>query len=106
MTDTGKRFVGPLELSNVAATVLTVPGGAIDTVLDIEAVATDGLSHTFTLSIGADAVGTRYYDSIPVTPGLPFHGTVFLPLDAAEILQAFADTATGVTLTISGVETT
>ena len=106
MADTAKRLFGPLALPNSAATQYTVPALTTTAVRNIHVVTTDGASHQFTLSIGADAAGTRYYATQTVYPDVPFDWNGFLVLSAAEVLQAYADSATGCTMTVSGVEIT
>lgn len=106
MADTAKRLFGPAVLSAAAATTYTVPGATTTAVRNIHVVVTDGSAHTFYFSIGADAVGTRLYSAQPIFPDIPFDWNGFIVLAAAEIIQAYADAATGVTMECSGVEIT
>jgi hypothetical protein len=61
---------------------------------------------TFTLSIGADAAGTRIYDAYSVAAGANLDIWVYEPLAAGEILAANAGTATALVVTLSGDELT
>lgn len=102
MTTTPKRLFGPAALTTSAATKYTSPAAGAQ----IKRIRVDnpggGVTRTFTLSIGADAVGTRLYDAISVPPGgIDIYGP--FTLGNAEIVQAFADN-TAVVLTIDGAE--
>ena len=105
MADTAKRLFGPLALPNSATTQYTTPGATTTIVRNIHVTVTDGANHTFYLSVGSDAAGTRYYNQT-IYPNAPFDWNGFLVLAATEVIQAYADSATGVTMTVSGVETT
>lgn len=106
MADTALRLSGPALLTGAAATQYTVPALTTTIVRNLHVFNNDVLAVTFTLSIGADAAGTRLYDamSIPSKSALEWNG--FLALAAAEIVQAFASSASKLNLTISGVEVT
>ena len=106
MADTPKRLFGPAVLSAAAATKYTVPGATTTVIRHIHVLVTDGAAHTFTMSIGADAVGTRLYSAQPLSPDLPFDWNGFIVAAAAEIIQAYADAASGVTIEVDGVEIT
>ena len=67
-----KRLAGPAQVSNAAATKYTAPAaGAI--VRHVRVSNPSGSPVTFTLSVGADAAGTRLFDafSVPVELQLP-----------------------------------
>lgn len=104
MADSAERLYGPAALTNTAATVYTVGAGVASILRFVILTNTTSSDHTATVSVGADAAGTRIVDTIPV----PAHSVVtidfFLPLDAGETIQAFADANTSVNLTLSGVE--
>lgn len=104
MADTSKRLTGPTSLGNSAATVYTCPGTTTAQVVDIHVANTTGSDATLTLSVGADAAGTRLYSAQTV----PAHGSIqrtgLVVLAATEIIQAYSGTASALTLTISGVE--
>jgi hypothetical protein len=103
-TTTSKRLAGPAALTTSAATKYTCPAA---TVAVIRRIRVDnpggGSTHAFTLSIGADAVGTRLYDALSVPAGgVDIYGP--FSLAAGEIIQAFADN-TALVLEIDGTET-
>lgn len=104
MADLAKRLAGPTQLTASAATVYTTPGSTTTIVRNIHVVNVDTVPRTFTLSVGADASGTRLYSAFMLSPGQTMVWTGFLVLAAAEVLQAYASAATAVNLTISGVE--
>ena len=58
----------------------------------------------FTLSIGANAAGTRLFDAFPIPAGTVYERHVYWVLTAAEIIQALAGTNNVITLTLSGDE--
>ena len=103
MARTPKRMAGPAQLSGSAATKYTSPAtGAI--VREIHVSNPSGSAVTFTLSVGTDAAGVRLYDalSIPANSVRTFYH--YIVLGNAEIIQAFAGTASTLTLTIDGDE--
>lgn len=106
MAKTAKRLFGPAQLTNAAATKYTVPANTKTIIREIW-VQNPGASINLTMSIGADAAGTRIFDAYPVPAQsvmpLPFHYKI---LDAAEIIQAFASVASQLVLTINGDELT
>lgn len=104
-TDTAKRLAGPAALSATAATIYTVPGSTTAILRSIHVANTTGTVARFTLSIGTDAAGKRLWSNvaIPAYDALDWSG--FQVMAATEIVQAFSDTASALTITISGVET-
>jgi hypothetical protein len=104
MADNLKRLSGPAALSTSAATVYTVPALTQAVIREIRVCNEGALAATFTLSLGTDGAGKRlyYHLSIPVSGSLL--STEQTVLAAGEILQAYSDTASSLTLTISGVE--
>ena len=101
-----KRLAGPALVSNSAATKYTVPGSTTAVVRYIHVSNPSGSAVTFTLSIGADATGTRLYNAHSIPANSLFERHVYLVLAAAEIIQAFAGTNNQLTLTIAGDEIT
>jgi hypothetical protein len=106
MADNLKRLSGPLLLTGSAATVYTTPALTTATVRTVHVCNETGTAATFTLSLGADGAGKRLFMAITV----PANGVLVLGtnviLAAAEILQAYSGTASALTVTISGVEST
>jgi hypothetical protein len=106
MADTLKRLSGPASLTNSAATVYTVPGATVAVIRDINVANTTGSAATFTLSIGADAAGTRLFSAVSVPANSTLQRTGSVVLAAGETLQAYSGTNAALTLTVSGVEST
>ncbi len=100
-----KRLSGPAQLANAAATVYTVPANRRAIVRHIRLVNPPGAGQeTVTISIGADAAGTRIADALPLADGE--HKDIFCyhVLEAAQVIQAFASTAATVVMTMNGDE--
>lgn len=108
MARTPKRLFGPAQLTNAAATKYTCPAGTKAIIRHIH-VENPGAGVTLTMSIGADAAGTRIYDALPIPAGsqglVPYPFVNFV-LEAAEILQAFASVTLQLVVTIDGDELT
>lgn len=105
MADTLKRLAGPSALGTTAATIYTTPASTTTSLRNIHVVNTSAGSLTLTMSVGTDAAGTRIYDAltIPTKSALAWDGLIVLA--ATEVIQAFGSAA-GLTITLSGVETT
>lgn len=112
MARTPKRLFGPAQLTNAAATKYTVPSATKTIVRHIHVQNPDAAAHSYTISIGSDAAGTRIYDSfqIPaagtgVTDSTRDHFPYYV-LETTEIIQAFADVSAKLVMTIDGDELT
>lgn len=106
MGDLQKRLSGPAALTTSAATQYTVPGSTSTILRSIHVANTSAsVVSTLTLSIGADAAGTRLFAAFPIPGSGVLDWSGFIVLNAADIIQALASVAT-LTLTISGVEVT
>lgn len=103
-TTVSKRFFGPAQLTNAAATKYTCPALTVAVIRRMRVSNPTGGAVTFTLSIGADAAGTRLYDgvSIPAGGALDIWGP--FSLAATEIVQSFAGANTSLVLEIDGTE--
>lgn len=102
MTTTYDRLYGPANLGTSPATLLTVPPNTTMVIDRIRISNPDSVARTFTLSIGADATGTRLYSGRSVPPngeGLDIWGP--FTLEESEVVQASASNAILV-ITISG----
>lgn len=106
MADTATRLIGPVQLGTSPATVYTVPALTTAILRHLRVANTGGATATFTLSIGADAAGTRLYSATPIPGGSVLDWAGFEVLAAGEHLEAYSDTATTLTLTSSGVTIT
>ncbi len=107
MATINKRLFGPAQLTNAAATKYTAPGsGGSAQIKRMRVSNPTGGAVTFTLSIGADAAGTRLYDavSVPAGSGLDIYGP--FNLAASEIVQSLAGSNSALVLEIDGTETT
>lgn len=99
-----KRLSGPSLVSNSAATKYTVPASTKTLLRHIHVSNPTGADVDFTMSIGADAAGTRIFDAYTIVGGSVLDLWVYIPLLATEIVQAFASTNNELTLTLSGDE--
>lgn len=112
MARTPKRIVGPALVATGPTTVYTVPALTKTVLRYIHLQNPSASPVTFTLSIGADAAGTRLYQtySIPAAAAGVTDSVrqIFLyeVMDAAEILTVSAGTNNILTITASADEIT
>jgi hypothetical protein len=107
MADTARRLVGPVQLAAAAATLYTAPAATTALMRYLRVVNTTTGDRTFTLSLGADAAGTRIFHAVTVpASGGAAEWTGLIVIGAGEILQGFASTAASLTIIVSGVEVT
>lgn len=104
MADSAKRLAGPQQLTAAAATVYTVPAATQTIVRNVHVSNSTSAPVTFTMSIGTDAAGTRWWQPTTISANGNLVWTGFQVLNAAEVLQAYGSTASALNLTISGVE--
>lgn len=107
MADTLARLVGPKTLETSTTAQYNSTGKTVS-VLSIHLSNPTASDINFTMSIGADAAGTRLYDAFPI----PARSVLDLPCfavlvtgDGANAICAHAS-ASGLVATISGVEVT
>ena len=100
-----KIGTGPAALSNAAATIYTAPtagtylaGPAV--VRKIHFFNADVVARTVTVSIGADAAGTRILSGYSIPAASPYDLWGPFTLEATEIVQAYASVVTVVTYEI------
>ena len=112
MARTPKRIVGPALIATGPTTVYTVPASTKTIIRHIHIQNPSASPVTYSLSIGADAAGTRLFQtfSIPaaaagVTDSVRDHFW-YQVMDAAEILTVSAGTNNVITITVSGDEIT
>jgi len=112
MPRTPRRIYGPALVATGPATVYTVPAVTKTILRQIHLQNPSGAPVTFTLSIGADAAGTRLWSSysIPaaaagVTDSVRDIG-LYIPMEAAEVIQIAAGTNNILTIVISADECT
>ncbi len=106
MATTSKRLFGPALLTNAAATKYTCPASTVAVIRRMRVSNPSGGSVNFTLSIGADAAGTRLYDAVPIPAASYLDIWGPFTLAATEIIQAFGSTTSVLVLEIDGTETT
>lgn len=97
------QFYGPATLTAAAATLFTSPAaGSKNIIRHIHFSNSDSSARTVTISIGADAVGTRiiHAKSIPANDTLDVYGIWEVPASTA--VQGLASVTTVVTVTIAG----
>jgi hypothetical protein len=105
-----KRLAGPAQVSNSAATKYTVQALTKTIIRHIHVQNPSASPCTFTMSIGADAAGTRIIDafSIPAAAAGVTASVVdwfcYYTLDVGEVIQAFSGTNNILTLTLNGDE--
>lgn len=107
MPKINKRLYGPAQLGNTTATRYTVPASTRAVVRQIYVHNPEGgSSRTYTISIGADAAGTRLRDAKTIAVGET--QVIYGPftLEAAEIIAAHASAASAVVMVIDGEEQT
>lgn len=102
---TTKRLAGPALLSGAAATVYTVPAGKKALVRQIHLYNNDAGTIAVTVSVGADAAGTRLLDAYALASKTGYDLWLApMSMDAAEIIQAFGGTTLKINITIMGDE--
>lgn len=100
----GKRMHGPAQVSNAAADKYTVAANRRGCIRHIHVQNPSGAPVTFTMSVGADAAGTRLFDAYSIAAGAVLDHYCKYDLEAAEKIQAFAGTNNILVLTIDGDE--
>jgi hypothetical protein len=105
-----KRLAGPALVATGPTTIYTVPALTKTVIRYIHISNPTGSAVTFSLSVGADAAGTRLYQtySIPAAAagvtGSVLQLWFYLVMDAAEILTVSASTNNVLTITVDGDE--
>lgn len=105
-----KRLYGPALIATGPATVYTVPALTKTIIRQIHVSNPSGAPVTFTLSVGADAAGTRLWEtySIPAAAAGVSDSVrdifMYLVMDAAEILTLSAGTNNTLVIVITGDE--
>jgi hypothetical protein len=98
------RIFGPAQLTNAAATKYTVLTGMALDITWIHVQNPAGSTATkWTLSVGADAAGTRVWDgeALAAAASRDYYPNP-LTLAAGEIIQAFADVTASIVMVIDG----
>ena len=112
MAQTAKRLYGPAQVATGPATVYTVPALTKTLIRQIHFNNPSASPVTVTLSIGADATATRYFDSYSIpakaagVTGSFLDVFPYMVMDAAEILTLSAGTNNILVVFIFGDEFT
>ena len=96
------RFHGPALVTNTAATKYTVAAAEKIVLRHIHVQNPSASAIALTISIGADAAAARIFDTYTIPASSPFDHFCYYPVEAGEIIQAFAGTNNVLTLTVSG----
>ena len=105
-----KRLYGPAVVATGPTTIYTVPGLTKTILRYVHVQNPSGSAVTLTLSIGADAAGTRFYSaySIPAAAAGVTDSVrqiwLYMVMDAAEILTVSSGTNNILTITVNGEE--
>lgn len=99
-----KRLYGPAHLGTAATSLYTTPTGVKTTIRRIWANNPSGSPVDFTFSIGADAAGTRLYDSENISAGGEVEEARDHTLEPGEMIQASAGSGSTVVLVVDGYE--
>lgn len=102
MARTPVRFAGPAQLTTSAATQYTVPEGFSAILRAMRYSNPTDVDVGVTVSIGADAAGTRIVDQFTVTANAIVLHWCYEVLVEDEIIQAKASLASSVVLTLNG----
>jgi hypothetical protein len=99
-----KRLYGPARLAAAAATVYTVPVGRVAVIRNIHIVNPTAGDLSFTMSIGADAAGTRIFSAQQSLAEDCFDSFSPFVMNAGEVLQAYASAAASLVIVVDGEE--
>lgn len=103
MADILKRLFGPVNIANGTSTLFTGTGGHVYTIKNITLVNNGTVSITVKLGIGGVADANLILPATPLGPGESGQFDGLLVMTGAETFQANA-TATGLTITVSGLD--
>lgn len=98
------RMAGPAQVATGPATIYTVPALTKAIIRHIHVQNPSGSAVTFTLSIGADAAGTRLFDAFSIGANQILDHFCYYVMAPAEILQAAAGTNNTLVITVDGDE--
>lgn len=96
------RLYGPALVATGPATVYTVPAAIKVVVRHIHVANTTAAAVTFTMSVGADAAGTRLFPAYSIAAGATLDFFCYLPMVATEIITLSAGANNILTVTIAG----
>lgn len=96
------RLVGPAQVATGPATVYTVSANQKAILRHVHIQNPSAAAVNFTMSIGADAAGTRLFDAFPIGAGQVFDHFCLYVLEEAEVIQLAAGTNNILVITIDG----
>lgn len=96
------RLYGPAVVATGPTTVYTVGPGLKALVRQVHVANTTAAAVTFTMSVGADAAGTRLFPAYSIAAGATLDFFCYLNMVAAEIITVSAGTNNILTVTIMG----
>lgn len=106
MARQAKRLIGPTQLgiTGTSESSLCTPATGTSAVLRyIKATNCDtSATHYLCVSIGADSVGNRIIDQIPIAPNAEYERWIRVSVATSEIVCASADAASKIALTVDG----
>jgi hypothetical protein len=98
------RFTGPAQLTASPVTLYTCPTSRVARTLHIHASNPSSSAVDVTISVGADAAGTRIYGGFSVPADSVIRRYDEYSLAAGETIQAWASSAATVVLTVTGYD--
>lgn len=99
-----KRLAGPSQLASSAGTLYTVASSRRGIIRHIHLSNPTAGALTVTLSIGTDGASKRILDAYSIAAGATYDHYCYYVLEAAELIQGFASSATSVVVIINGDE--
>lgn len=106
MSSKNVRLSGPTLLTGAAATQYTTPAGTVTVIQFIQCPNGTTNAVSVTISVGADATGTRQIDSLPIPAKNMLSMGVKWILNPGDTIQAFASSTGVIPLTLYGQELT
>lgn len=101
MASSGTRIHGPAQVSTAATTKYTVPAATKAILRQVLIQNPSASPVLFTLSIGADAAAVRLFDGFSIPALSVYDRWLYVPVEAAEVIQAFAGTNNILVLTLT-----
>lgn len=101
-TRTPTRMYGPAQIPDSTTTLYTCPGSTVAVARLITLNNPTGSPVLFTMSIGADAAGTRIFEVYSVAAGSRVDLWGYWVLAAGQLFAGEADTASALVVTIDG----
>ena len=83
-----------------------MPAATVTTLREVLVCNETGSDATFTMSIGADGAGKRLFKAVPIKANRTVLWSCQTIIAAGEKIQAYSGTASALTLSVSGVEST